>query len=74
MSVVVRQMTCPAGNEGNGINVLWENKIDRKIYIPSFSANTNGAESLNVSMATAIILSEFKREAGKDFTRSGTTK
>ncbi len=62
------------GNEGNGINAAWESKIDRKIYIPSFSANTQGAESLNVSMASAIICSEFKREAGKGFTRNGTTK
>lgn len=62
------------GNEGNGINALWESKIDRKIYIPSFSANAQNAESLNVSMATAIICSEFKREAGKGFTRNETTK
>ena len=60
------------GNEGNGINVAWESKIDRKIYIPSFSANTQHAESLNVSTATAIILSEFKRKTFTSFIRNGT--
>ena len=60
------------GNEGNGINVGWENEIDRKISIPSFSTNAQHAESLNVSMATAIILSEFKRGAAKGLIQSGT--
>ncbi len=49
------------GNEGNGIRPDVEGLIDKKISIPNFSSNTNKAESLNVSVATAIICSEFKR-------------
>ena len=48
------------GNEGNGISKELESYIDRKIKIPEFS--DKGAESLNVSVATAIICSEFKRQ------------
>lgn len=50
------------GNEGNGIGDEIKNKIDKKIKIPEFTFNKNGAESLNVSVATAIICSEFKRK------------
>lgn len=45
------------GNEGNGISVKLQNKITHKISIPRFGH----AESLNVSVATGIIVSEFKR-------------
>lgn len=50
------------GNEGNGIKKKLENEINNKIKIPNFSTNNEGAESLNVSVATAIICSEFKRQ------------
>lgn len=50
------------GNEGNGISKEVENKIEQKIKIPEFSQNATSAESLNVSVATAIICSEFKRQ------------
>ena len=50
------------GNEGNGINKKLESKIDIKIKIPEFSDKSISAESLNVSVATAIICSEFKRQ------------
>ena len=50
------------GNEGNGIKKILKNEITEKIKIPSFSTNNEGAESLNVSVATAIICSEFKRK------------
>jgi len=49
------------GNEGNGIREASEVLIDKKISIPNFSVAKNKAESLNVSVATAIICSEFKR-------------
>lgn len=60
------------GNEGNGINAVWESKIERKIYIPSFSNHAQSAESLNVSMATAIICSEFKRGTGNGLIQNET--
>jgi TrmH family RNA methyltransferase len=50
------------GNEGNGISPEIEAKIEKKIKIPEFNKNTKSAESLNVSVATAIICSEFKRQ------------
>lgn len=49
------------GNEGNGIQKEIEKKITNKVCIPEFSIEKNGAESLNVSVATSIICSEFKR-------------
>ena len=48
------------GNEGSGIQTALEEKISMKIKIPEFKG-TNSAESLNVSVATAIFCSEFKR-------------
>lgn len=53
------------GNEGNGIGAELENKIDHKIKIPGYSKNPESAESLNVSVATAIICAEFKRQNAK---------
>lgn len=50
------------GNEGNGISLEIEAKIEQKIKIPEFNQNPKSAESLNVSVATAIICSEFKRQ------------
>jgi RNA methyltransferase, TrmH family len=45
------------GNESKGISAALLPYIDETISIPSFG----GAESLNVSVATAIICSEFRR-------------
>ncbi len=50
------------GNEGNGIKKSLEKQIPAKIKIPGFSEKSSGAESLNVSVATAILCSEFKRQ------------
>jgi RNA methyltransferase, TrmH family len=50
------------GNEGNGINSEIEKLLVCKIKIPEFNSNDKTAESLNVSVATAIICSEFKRQ------------
>ena len=49
------------GNEGNGISDETRRYLTHKLLIPSFSCGETGAESLNVSIATAIILSEFRR-------------
>ena len=49
------------GNEGNGISAAAEALVTEKLLIPSFSATTVLSESLNVSTATAITLSEFRR-------------
>ena len=49
------------GNEGNGISESISPFITNKIAIPDFSAKQDKSESLNVAVATGIILSEFKR-------------
>lgn len=49
------------GNEGNGISEEVAKTVSHKLFIPSFAGNGQNVESLNVSMATAIICSEFKR-------------
>ena len=49
------------GNEGNGISVAVEALVTEKLLIPRFSPDTTASESLNVSTATAITLSEFRR-------------
>ncbi|SFB03360.1 RNA methyltransferase, TrmH family [Flavobacterium swingsii] len=48
------------GNEANGISKIIEEKVTQKIAIPRFG-NLQLTESLNVATATAIVLSEFKR-------------
>ena len=50
------------GNEANGISESIENVITQKITIPKFGVEQQ-TESLNVAMATSIVLSEFKRKA-----------
>lgn len=50
------------GNEANGISTEIEKLTTNKITIPKFGT-VQKAESLNVAMATAIFLSEFKRSS-----------
>jgi TrmH family RNA methyltransferase len=50
------------GNEGNGISEKIEKLITNKISIPNFAGDKLKAESLNVSVSTAVVLSEFKRK------------
>ena len=47
------------GNEANGINEKWGKYITQSIAIPQFGEKT--AESLNVAMATGILLNEIRR-------------
>lgn len=49
------------GNEGNGISRAVRPFINRRLYIPNYSSATSTAESLNVAIATAITVAEFKR-------------
>ncbi|MCI5777440.1 MAG: RNA methyltransferase [Bacteroidales bacterium] len=51
------------GNEGHGIDTRLSGFVSRKLYIPNFPANTPTSESLNVSTATAVVLSEFRRRS-----------
>lgn len=47
------------GNESNGISPAVGACVDARVLIPSFG--DSGAESLNVGVATAVVLSEFRR-------------
>ena len=49
------------GNEGNGISPEVRQLVTNKLLIPNFNKNSETAESLNVAIATAITLSEFRR-------------
>ena len=48
------------GNEANGISEAIEKRVTNKLSIPRFG-DLKATESLNVATATAIVLSEFKR-------------
>lgn len=52
------------GNEGKGISEEIMNLLTHKITIPKFGS-LQKTESLNVAMATSILLSEFKRSTEK---------
>jgi TrmH family RNA methyltransferase len=49
------------GNEGNGISNGIKDFVTEKLLIPNFANSDDYSESLNVSTATAITLSEFRR-------------
>ena len=49
------------GNEANGISQNIEKLVTKRLTIPRFG-NLQITESLNVATATAIILSEFRRQ------------
>jgi TrmH family RNA methyltransferase len=49
------------GNESRGLSESLENLSTCKLRIPSFSSCVNGPESLNVSVAAAVVCSEFRR-------------
>lgn len=50
------------GNEANGISEEIEKKVTNRLTIPRFGS-LQKTESLNVATATAIVLSEFKRNS-----------
>lgn len=49
------------GNEGKGISPDVEKVVSHKLFIPNYPVGRSTSESLNVSVATAIICSEFRR-------------
>ena len=49
------------GNEGKGISEEVENLIDKRLFIPPFNAEQH-SESLNISIAGAVVCSEFRRK------------
>lgn len=51
------------GNEGNGISSEVRKCITEALFIPSYPGNVKTSESLNVGVATAITMAEFRRQA-----------
>ena len=49
------------GNEGKGISPAVRQLITHPLLIPSYPADAETSESLNVGIATAIVLAEFRR-------------
>lgn len=49
------------GNEGRGVSPQVAQIIGNRLLIPSFPPDVETSESLNVAIATAITLSEFRR-------------
>lgn len=49
------------GNEGRGLTEACRAELTERLYIPPYPANSSTSESLNVAMATGIILAEFRR-------------
>lgn len=49
------------GNEGNGISHAIRPLVTHPIRIPSYPTDAETSESLNVGIATAIVLAEFRR-------------
>ncbi|MFA6400566.1 MAG: RNA methyltransferase [Salinivirgaceae bacterium] len=50
------------GNESKGISDELRTQLDTEILIPSFPENSITMESLNVSVATALVCAEFRRQ------------
>ncbi len=49
------------GSEGRGLSPEVDALISHKLLIPNFPKGSSSSESLNVSVATALICSEFRR-------------
>ncbi|OFX83153.1 MAG: hypothetical protein A2W99_13025 [Bacteroidetes bacterium GWF2_33_16] len=49
------------GSESHGISDKLKPLITKKLYIPSFPVGEASSESLNISVAAAIVCSEFRR-------------
>lgn len=54
------------GNEGTGVSDSVKAHITRRLFIPPYPPHgAETSESLNVAIATAVVLSEFRRRAKK---------
>lgn len=51
------------GSESHGISDKWKSFVTKKLFIPNYPINLKSSESLNISTATAIVCSEFRRNA-----------
>lgn len=49
------------GNEGRGLSDACRASVSDRLFIPPYPIDTPTSESLNVAMATGIVLAEFRR-------------
>jgi len=49
------------GNESEGISDEMDRLVSDRLYIPPYPQDVTGSESLNVAIATAVTVSEFRR-------------
>lgn len=49
------------GNEGNGISPEVDERCTHRLFIPNYPQGRTTTDSLNVAMATGIVLAEFRR-------------
>lgn len=54
------------GNEGNGISPVVAELVTRRVTIPSYPEDNDTVESLNVGIATAVVLSYARMRAAAD--------
>lgn len=52
------------GNEGSGVSPTVASKCTHRLFIPPYPSDAVTSESLNVGMATSIVLNEFRRRNG----------
>lgn len=50
-----------AGNESEGISAETAGTVSDRLFIPPYPADDPGSESLNVAVATAVTIAEFRR-------------
>lgn len=50
------------GNEGNGISPELRECVNRKLLIPCYQTDATRPDSLNVAVATAVTVAEFRRK------------
>jgi RNA methyltransferase, TrmH family len=51
------------GSESHGISEYLKSHVNKKLFIPNYPGDIKTSESLNISVATAIICSEFRRRS-----------
>lgn len=49
------------GNEGNGLSDRVRRRVQHKLLLPPYPIDSPHAESLNVGIATALVVAEFRR-------------
>lgn len=51
------------GNEGKGISPIIRSHVSHRLFIPPYPIDSSTAESLNVAVATAVTIAEFRRRS-----------